>query len=226
VQIGMADALRGLGRRKEALRWLQDHPTEHPEDAYAQKMIGHVLYELGRYAQANEIFPRFPVDDDDTDLRLARARVAIMLGRFADARAEFHRLREAFRQRTRADDWLVATETLERSGVERPAVTDADLFAQISAMIDLAMIEEARRLMTAAESSERNSAMLAALRGHLAFATRDWRAARDAYNRAVALGMEPDRIRARLDEAESRYQYQRKRSREEEAAVTGRVGVS
>lgn len=216
VCVGMADALLGTGHPEEALAWIERHLSTRPNDGHARRLQGQVLFALGRHAEADRIFQQLFVDEDDVDLRLWRARAAIMLDSFSTASEELRDLQAAIPKKELADNWIAATETLGRHGVKLPAEQDPDLLEQVQAMVTMGLLNEARTLVNAARPARPDS-LTAALDGFIARGANDWPAARDAFERAVEHGARSDLIRASLQEA-------RQRSRPASKRKTGQAG--
>jgi len=205
VPLGLAEALLEVGRPAEALLWLRRHLEFRPSDSSVQRWVGDALLATGQYAEASSAYARVAPEDVDTELMLARVRIAVMLGNPERAREQFRILREAFSHQAQIDVWEQAVDLLAHLGTMRPAATDNDLTRQVQAMLRLGLSSEARNLLAACGKARPDS-LIARLHGDIAYTAQDWCAAREAYARAAALGLHS--ISARLAEVERRCRQQ------------------
>lgn len=191
--LAMGQALLELGRPEEALTWLGKHLEAGSQKTAALEHSGDALSDLGRLEAALQAYRRASEQTSSARLIWKEARALVQLGRFAEAET---RMAEGARLAPPEDhvswgSWTAAVGQLCQHGIEHPAASPEALATQVRAAAQLGLYSEARQLIEASRAAH-SSAMLMALRGDVAVAEEDWPAAASAYERAEALGIEPN----------------------------------
>jgi len=124
--VGLANALRALGRREEGLSALEDGAAHFPSDRRSPPLLAEVAEERSQWARALEIWDGYEAGDDPK-AAAGRARALLRLGRVDEASDGLERLL------AREPDSVAALRELAAISVELGEVAQArDLFGRLT----------------------------------------------------------------------------------------------
>lgn len=107
--IGLADAVRGLGRLDEAIALLREATAKDPGSALGWQRLGDALAQAGRAEEAESAVRRaLALDAGDVEARVRLGMLQLVGRRIAEAEASFRRVLEAHPEHLAARDGLAA----------------------------------------------------------------------------------------------------------------------